>query len=143
MLEKQNIFLASGFLVALLALLQCSRSPNEPDASNLLIGSWRWVESCGGFAGRCLTPDSAGYEKLIIFSSDSMYYEYGDDSLVWEKRFSVEKREWIANHDTLEAMLIDGWHIEMIINFSGANRLWLDENCYDCFGHLYVRLDSI
>ncbi|MFQ5453698.1 MAG: hypothetical protein ACE5D6_05880 [Candidatus Zixiibacteriota bacterium] len=143
MLIKGYISFSSGLLLTLLVLTHCGERPNDPNEGKSLMGSWHWVKSCGGLNGNCITPDSVGYDKLVIISQDSIYSEYHDDSLIIQKKFTVEKREWIVNHTMMDALLIDSWYTDMIIIFYSNDTLTLNENCSDCFDHTYVKLGPI
>jgi hypothetical protein len=48
--------------------------------SSSLIGKWSWFISCGGFAG-CQTPESEHVKVNIVFTADSIYKFYQNDTL--------------------------------------------------------------
>lgn len=128
-------------LVTSLLLTHCSDKPATPVLSEGLIGSWQWLQSCGGFTGHCLTPDSLEYEKMITLSADSMFYSYRDDSLLYMRAFTVTEME-VWGHDTADVLLVYGLKPAMIIGFSGSDTLWLTDHCYDCYNHCYLRLSA-
>ena len=115
-----------------------SDSLKAPDNTGL-VGYWEWVITTGGIANITLTPDSTGYTRTIVITSDSMYLRYRNDTLRWESSFTVDKREWIVNHDSLNAIIISGSE-DLIFWFSDEkDSLYLHSNVVDGFSHTYVR----
>ena len=59
-------------------------------SSSSLIGKWSWFITCGGFAG-CVTPEVEHVTINLVFTADSIYNYYANDTLRASYRFSVYK----------------------------------------------------
>jgi hypothetical protein len=73
---KKIIFL----LVIILAICGCKKD-NSPENSSSLIGEWSWISTCGLSDTDCQTPASTLTSHKLIFTSDSLYYDYQNDTL--------------------------------------------------------------
>jgi hypothetical protein len=74
------------FLIVLSILCSCEK---QNYYSSNLIGEWAWQSTCGGFTGQCSTPETANLTIKLVYSTDSMYYEYQNDSLISSYRFHI------------------------------------------------------
>lgn len=112
---------------------------NPPPLPEALQGHWQWVRSAGGITGDVvLTPETEGYDKLLVIRGD-LFYVYINDSLDHEGILEHEMVESIFNHDTVPAIKFGSDQLPMIYELS-TDTLSLSENCPDCFGHLYERM---
>jgi hypothetical protein len=50
-------------------------------SSSSLIGEWSWISTCMLGGTDCKTPASTHTSNNIIFTSDSLYYNYQNDTL--------------------------------------------------------------
>jgi len=67
------IFLIASFFT------ECKKS--NDDFSTNLIGEWSWFKSCGGFAGGCRTQLDSNQKIRIVFTNNSLYNQYINDTL--------------------------------------------------------------
>src|SRR5258705_12136605 len=72
-----------------LAILLVSCKKDAIDVPSNLIGQWSWIHSCGGIAGGCYTPISIKAQIRIVFTKDSIYQSYRNDTLKISWRFHV------------------------------------------------------
>ncbi|MGA2408656.1 MAG: hypothetical protein ABSF81_18170 [Bacteroidales bacterium] len=72
---KKIIFLQ----VIIISCYGCKKD-NSYNFSSSLIGKWSWVISCGGVVG-CLTPEIEHITIKLVFTADSIYNLYQNDTL--------------------------------------------------------------
>jgi hypothetical protein len=53
--------------------------------SSSLIGEWSWLISCGDWS--CSTPASTNSTMKLVFTEDSLYFRYYNDTLQSSGRF--------------------------------------------------------
>jgi len=61
----------------------------EKEVEMSLLGRWEWIESCGGFAGGCFTPESRGEKITVEFRSDLTYRQFVNDTLIRTCRYEI------------------------------------------------------
>jgi hypothetical protein len=88
------------FLLALAIICSCEKEKQYVYSSNL-IGEWAWVSTCGGFSGLCSTPETSNLTVKHVYSADSMYYEYENNSLISSYRYHL-KSQISEGGDTLK-----------------------------------------
>jgi hypothetical protein len=123
----------------LLFTLSCENSTST-NSEDKLVGEWIWIQSGGGYFGVILNPDSVGYNLKIVFEKDGMYKEYKDDLLVIESHYEIEQKQYGANNEKRDFLIIEGNHVEQLIEFEDSNNLNLIDNCMDCYVHKYHRM---
>jgi hypothetical protein len=127
-------------VLALCALTGCSGARSLTAEHRDLAGYWNWVESCGGFAGQCRTPESEGYIKTLSFDSNRTYVVYIDKVPVELGTYYMTKQGGsILGPETVEVIVLSEGSKRLIIRALTPDTLGLVEDCYDCFGHSYVR----
>ena len=84
------VIIASGF--------GCKKE-NSYNFSSSLVGKWSWLISCGGVAG-CWTPVSTRTTVNLVFSSDSIYNFYQNDTLKESIRYFNYKLISVDRKDT-------------------------------------------
>lgn len=131
-----SALVVSGLLAGgILGLMQCSLHSGEA----ALSGSWRWVQSVGGFAGWTLTPATEGHTQRLELGSASEFAFFRNDSLVAQGTFSIESEEdaQIIRYETDSSwwFLADGQRISR----RGRDTLILRDRCADCYTHTFVR----
>jgi hypothetical protein len=67
----------------------CSCEKQKFYSSNL-IGEWAWQSTCGGFSGQCSTPETTNLTIKLVYSADSVFYEYENDSLISTYPFRIK-----------------------------------------------------
>lgn len=102
-----------------------------------LIGSWEWIQSTGGFAGRTITPETEGYTRTVHFRSDWTYKEERNDTTILETTYRLDQDS--VGGTIVHTLQIDNGIPSEITNLTDST-LSLDEQCIDCFGHSYRRL---
>ena len=69
------------FLLAFFVALSGCKKENPMTYSSSLIGEWSWVSTCGLGGIDCQTPASTHTSHNLIFTSDSLYFNYQNDNL--------------------------------------------------------------
>ena len=142
------------FLVAVsVAELGCKTTPIEPDTEpeqaetgpepvgsipDRFMGSWRWLMSCGGFAGQCFGPDSGGIAHRLNLKETGDFEVLVADT-IWEAgTFSIvlENAGYMIRYEPNRGL----WYGRHWIRLSGPDTLMLDDGCCDLFSHTYARM---
>ena len=125
-------------IVRTLYILTHLRKPT-PDMAVVgkVFGSWEWVQSSGGIAGRIVTPETEGYTKTAHFRNDWTYKEERNDTTFLETTYQAYK-DTVGN-STFNMLQINGWEPMAIINVTDSTLELMDE-CIDCYLHSYRRL---
>lgn len=61
-----------------------SEKTDSTEVSSSLIGKWTWFSTCGGMGdwpATCYTPDSTKTTKYLVFTQDSTYKYFYNDTL--------------------------------------------------------------
>ncbi|MEE8404336.1 MAG: hypothetical protein V3S17_02985 [candidate division Zixibacteria bacterium] len=127
------------FLLSIL-LMSCNDKPTEKVSP--IRGNWRWVQSCGGFAGTCIYADSVNYSRRLSFDYNSNFTEYLNDSLMFAGKYRIV-RKLVWGTDTSDVIVIDDYPFELIIDYIRNDSLSVSEICFDCFVSIYVKLGPI
>jgi hypothetical protein len=85
-------------MVIIASAFGCKKE-NSYNFSSSLVGKWSWLISCGGVAG-CWTPVSTRITVNLVFSSDSIYNFYQNDTLKESIRYSTYKLISVDRKDT-------------------------------------------
>lgn len=118
----------------------CGKKVVKSESYHPIVGTWSWVESFGGIGGVRLTPESEGYTKTHVYSPDSTFFGFRNDSLMIVAKYSIT-RKLVWDSYMAEVLQIEG-QIEKIIEFQGNDTLGLGDHVVDGFGHLFVRIKS-
>ena len=126
----------------------CNKAMQVTDPNlKKIFGKWQWVESSGGFAGKIVTPQKAGYSLRLQFSTDGIYLKYKNDSLVDRKKFSLSRQKSIHNNNeawvvsfTDDTPVFNESPLPMSVSFEGSDTLILNEEVYDGFQYKYLRI---
>ena len=124
--------------MSLLTSLGCGKKIIKSETCHLIVGKWSWVESVGGFAGVRLTPESEGYTKTHVYTPDSTFFGFRNDSLMIMAKYSIT-RKLVWDKYMADVLQVDE-QIEKIIKFRGNDTLSLGDHVVDGFGHLFVRI---
>jgi hypothetical protein len=54
-----------------------------------LVGEWSWISTCGGIYPNCSTPESTHKNVRTIYTTDSFYKYYQNDTLNLSARFDT------------------------------------------------------
>ena len=137
------LFLITIIMSLLGALLgSCGQRSNITWGHDALYGIWNWEHSSGGFTGRqVITPQTAGYTKKILFTPQGVFQELRADTLWVSASYTIVKKETIFGPDRDVIRFPDSSGLmEKVIMKVDSDSLELSDPCYDCFGHLYVRV---
>lgn len=135
----RNFRLPAISLLISLLLISCSKDEFSKVKSEL-YGDWEWQETTGGIMGVMETPASTGKTMMLRFTSDQKYSLLSNGALTSEGTFSIRKERSIVDQTDKPVIVLSPspWPDMMILELSD-NRLWLFENVYDGFNHIYVR----
>ncbi len=75
------------FLLAFVVVLSGCKKDNPETYSSSLIGEWSWVCTCGGFAGTCYYPQQTKESIRLVYTVDSIYNYYQNDTLRTSGKF--------------------------------------------------------
>jgi hypothetical protein len=78
------------FLLVIIASCFGCKKDNSYNYSPSLIGKWSWFISCGGVVG-CLTPENEHVTINLVFTADSIYNLYQNDTLRLSTKFHTYK----------------------------------------------------
>ena len=125
-----------AFIFILLSLISCSTSA-DISSQNLLNGKWSWVSSSGGFIGKTITPKSENKSVVIQFSK-SVIKRYENGKLVSENTFTIDNQASIYGGERKMIILEDNSRKQ---SFEiKDNKLFLNDECNDCYQSEYVRV---
>lgn len=113
---------------------------NDTPVPNDLVGKWNWISSSGGIAGTTYTPENTGDTIILEFTSDSVYKQYRNDSLIVNCEFSIIQAESIYDHEITEMIDCDGY-LRRSFSFTTSGDLILADEAYDGFTSQYERID--
>jgi hypothetical protein len=77
------------FFIALVTINLSCHKEEQIIYSSDLIGEWEWLSTCGGFSGGCGTPQTTNSTAKIIFSQDSVIYNFQNNAFVSSNEFSI------------------------------------------------------
>lgn len=124
-------------IIACIVLFLTGCSILSDQDKNKLTGSWNWVSSQGGFAGWTLTPESTGYTQTLTFYEDRTYTITKDGDLQKQGTYEILLIEYDGSKKL--AIQYDSLEFYYAIIMELTDTLHLQENCYDCYSHIYVR----
>lgn len=124
-------------LVAALALVSCRSAGTDPSDAGL-SGTYRWVRSAGGIAGRTFTPASEGYSIRFSFSG-SQVTAFRNDSAKATAIVTMRGND-VTYQPSLSAFLFDPAIDTQTIRPLAGDTIALADPCCDRFEHIFVRL---
>ena len=130
---KKVIFI----LVIILSIYGCKKDDSFISSSSI-IGEWSWISTCGGIAGGCYTPKSTNQRINLVFTVDSMYKSFTNDTLKDSGKFHVYK---VISADTKDTsnVLQYGSASEMFLIIRDTLYFPHSALCFDCFSTNYKR----
>jgi hypothetical protein len=123
----------------------CSKNIIIPNPElEKLFGTWEWIQSSGGFAGKTTTPVTTKIVKRIEFSKNGTYKSYENNILKDRRYFSIsagesifsKKQAYILQYSDPSSKKEFGIKQSIIIN---KDSLFLNDECYDCFKNIYIK----
>jgi hypothetical protein len=101
-------------ILAIIVFCYGCKKDNRFDFFSSLIGKWSWFISCGGTGTACWTPASRHTSINLVFTSDSIFKVYQNDTL----------RASCIFH-TYKSISEDGKYISYIIKYdSGGTEMF-------------------
>jgi hypothetical protein len=126
------------FLAIMLSYYGCKKDVSFISSSSL-IGEWSWISTCGGITGICYTPKSTNQRINLVFTADSIYKSFINDTLKSSGNFHVYKSIAPDTKDT-----------STIVQYGSIGELFLiirdtlffthNNLCFDCFSSNYKRI---
>jgi hypothetical protein len=95
------------FLLVIIAFCYGCKKENPVTYSSSLIGEWSWVSTCGGFAGTCFYPQQTRESISLVYTVDSIYNYYLNDTLRTSCRFHVNRLIYTNPNDTTNVIKYD------------------------------------
>src|SRR5664280_17704 len=95
------------FLMIVIPLCFGCKKKNSTGSSSSLIGEWSWVSTCGGFAGTCYYPQQTKESVSLVYTMDSIYNYYLNDTLRTSCRFHVNRLIYTNPNDTINVIKYD------------------------------------
>ena len=128
-------------LIFLLVIISTCYGCEKDDSfisSSSIIGEWSWISTCGGIAGICYTAKSTNQRINLVFTVDSMYKSFTNDTIKDSGKFHVYK---VISADTKDT--------SNVLQYGSANQTFLiirdtlyfpkSDLCFDCFSTNYKR----
>jgi hypothetical protein len=129
---KKIVFL----LVIIVSTCGCKKDGSFISSSSL-IGEWSWISSCGGFAYHCSTPESTSQKINLVFTVDSTFNTYVNDTLKASTRFQT----YISPASDIPGTAdVIKYNSSNQVKFSIiSDTLYLNDFCCDGFNSNYKR----
>jgi hypothetical protein len=139
------------FILILSSILACKKNPIEQIMDDLepvdlpqnIVGNWQWIESSGGFAGVHM-KDSTRRQVLTIQKNNRFQLCVNDicNTGKWAYGSRILKSSnGSATKDTILVLNIDkSLFAQTVFNAKSIkDTLVLNDNCADCFSHIYMK----
>jgi hypothetical protein len=134
----------SYLIILSIVIVSCNDEPAGPDNRNALWGNWKWVQSDGGYAYHIIKPP-AGVTEIHTYTPAGSFYISRNDTVEFATRYILEPADTNGPDRTRGAIVFENiWAIteRMTITYFSNDTLYLWDNCMDCFGHLFVRVNK-
>lgn len=147
-MESQTVKTQILFIVLISAFMSTCRKDITTPNSELekLFGKWTWIQSAGGW-GNFKSPQTEGYTSIVEFSNKGIYKTFKDGKQSDKMKYSLSESKSIylpgkgiiIEFKDVGLFDKDNAPLKQSIQFFGNDTLFLSEECYDCYSHLYVR----
>jgi len=124
------------YMLSTLLIVSCEED-TLPDG---LIGKWEWISSSGGIAGITETPESTGNNIEIVFTANSTFMMYRNDSLIVERKYDIIEAKSILNHKLTKMISFDDDQFRKSFLVT-PEELYLADEVYDGFTYRYKRIE--
>lgn len=134
----KNLFL----ILSVLCLFSFSSKDNvvvnKENFQSTLIGKWEWTKSSGGKLGKEITPISTNKIIILEISNDRIkFIENGQT--IFDKSYTIQSKKSIYGGQKKEMIIYEqnskpGQSFEI-----KGSELILNDECYDCFDHHYIK----
>jgi hypothetical protein len=123
-----------SILILVTLVFSCQKTDDCDPNSPSLIGNWTWTKSVGGIGGGTFTPAITGDNIKIKISTDSIYREYLNNSLITESKFKLAYR----NQESRPYLKFDGF-TSLYFEFTDYKNLIITEMAADGYTIYYKR----
>jgi hypothetical protein len=82
------------------------KKDNSYEYSSNLIGKWSWLRTCGAFIG-CTGPEDRHISNSVVFTVDSIYNNFLNDTLKVSGRFYTLKILSAAGKDSVNVIIFE------------------------------------
>ena len=123
-------------LISTLFVVSCKKEDALPN--NSLAGTWQWVSSIGGIAGKTFTPASEGYERSLSFTYDLKYNRSKNNFTEKSGAFETLQAKSIYKTELVDFIKYDDGTMSVIISQT-SNELILADNNYDGYTETFKR----
>ncbi|MBA8986468.1 hypothetical protein [Sphingobacterium cellulitidis] len=117
-------------------IMGCASNQGTSSKPPKIIGNWQWLETSGGFAGIKKTPESSNEIKHLQITKDSIFY-YENGELTSAQPYKLKLTKSMLNNK-------DGWLLNenphKVFVQRQDSTLLMQEDCFDCFSHRYVKM---
>lgn len=123
-------------IVGTLFAFSCKKEETLPN--NSLAGTWQWVSSTGGIAGKTYTPASEGYERSLLFTDNLKYSNLKNSISQKSGKFEIIKAKSIYKTELVDFIKYDDGTMSIILNQT-SDELVLADNNYEGFSETFKR----
>ncbi len=138
------------FILLILAIIatNCRKEIIVPDPElENLFGNWEWIQTSGGIGGITFTPATEGYTIELEFNKNGIYKSFKDGKKTEKRKFYLTEGQSILSSETAYIIEYDktglfncNTHIvNQSVEFAGQDTLYLHDECWDCYGYIYVK----
>jgi hypothetical protein len=108
-------------------------------SSSSIVGEWSWISSCGGIGGICFTPKSTNQRINLIFTADSTYKNFINDTLKNSGKYHIYK---VISNDTKDTSNVIQYESTSQRFLIIRDTLYFPQSnlCFDCFRSNYKRI---
>lgn len=124
-------------LIFLFGLVTACDTDDIAPVNERIAGEWVWIQSVGGIDGRTETPQSTQNEVYIVIT-ENVLKKYENGNLDSQRTFSIVRGNSIYSEGEKDLLnFVDGGTTQSVEVI--GNRLFLRDECLDCFQHEYVK----
>jgi len=130
------------YVIITLALVVLSYTCSEPEPEpqpHLLFDTWEWLESYGPYPPFHWTPDSVGYTETVVFTPDSQYREYRNDSLHYQTAFTLTLQDRVVGLQSGDTLRLGDSLSYATVHWEDRDTLLVRRDCIGCRSSRYSR----
>lgn len=140
----------TSIIALILVLTACRKDISVPNQQyENLFGTWTWIESTGGESGQAISPATEGYSITVEYNENGVFKRFRDGKKISKMTFKfvegnsmfsagqvpmIEYKEKKITTSPLKKGIL-----RASVSFTGNDTLFVSDECYDCYTHLYVR----
>ena len=108
-----------------------------------LVGTWDFIQQCGGIAGRCVGIEQTTEPHRYVFRADGVVEAYRSGRLTFTARYEVRMEKQASSKEERGVLYIGFGPTSdprpLSIQFGSRETLLLDEGCCDRYAFEYRR----